>query len=209
MVLDDYRELADRFLEPLARPLRAVNPDALSWVALLCALAAGAAIVMGGGYALAFAAFLVLLNALFDALDGKVAKATGRDSVRGDFLDHVLDRYADVFVLGGIAFSPYCPPALGLLAVVGVLLTSYMGTQAQAVGLGRYYGGLLGRADRLVILIAALAVQAAADPAGRVLLGFGAASFTVLGWAIAAIAILGNLTAMQRAAGIWRRLSAK
>ena len=150
-----------------------------------------------------------MLNALLDALDGKVAKATGRASARGDFLDHVLDRYADVFVLGGIAFSPYCPPSLGFLAVVGVLLTSYVGTQAQALGLGRHYGGVLGRADRLVILIAALALRAAADPAGRVLLGFGAASFTVLGWAIAAIAVLAHFTAVQRAAGIWRRLLAR
>ncbi len=186
-----------------------MNPDALSWAALLCAIAAGAAIVIGGGLALALAGLLVFLNALLDALDGKVAKATGRASVRGDFLDHVLDRYADVFVLGGVAFSPYCPPTLGFLAMIGVLLTSYMGTQGQAVGLGRHYGGLLGRADRLVILIAALAFQAAADPAGGLLLGFGAASFTVLGWTIAAVAVLAHFTAVQRAAGMWRRLSVK
>ena len=39
------------------------------------------------------------------------------------------------------------------LALVFTLLTSYMGTQAQAVGLKRNYGGLLGRADRMVLLL--------------------------------------------------------
>ena len=66
----------------------------------------------------------MMLNALLDALDGKVAKATGWASVRGDFLDRVLDRCADVFILGGIAFSAYCPPALGFLAMLGMLPTS-------------------------------------------------------------------------------------
>ena len=207
MVLDAYRDLADKFLKPMARSLGTVNPDTLSWAALVCALGGGIAVAIGGGWALALATLLVLLNALLDALDGKVARATGRASTRGDFLDHVLDRYADVFVLGGVAVSPYCPPTLGFLAIIGVLLTSYMGTQAQAVGLKRHYGGLLGRADRLVILVAALALQAIVDPSGQTLLGFGPASLTILGWAMAVFAVLGNVTAIQRAVGIWRRLS--
>ena len=209
MVLDRYRAVADRLLAPVATRLIRVNPDAISWLGLLSAAGAGVSFVLGGGTFLGLALFLLLANAFLDALDGKIAKLAGKAGPRGDFLDHVLDRYADVFILGGVAFSAYCQLWVGTVALVGVLLTSYMGTQAQAVGLGRHYGGVLGRADRLVILIAALALQAAADPAGRVLLGFGAASFTVLGWALAAIAVLGNLTAVQRAAGIWRRLSAK
>ncbi len=209
MVLDAYREAADRFLEPLARSLRTANPNALSWAALCCALGAGILLAVGGGWALAVGSLMVLLNAVLDALDGKVAKATGRASARGDLLDHVLDRYADVFILGGIAFSPYCPPTIGFLAILGALLTSYMGTQAQAVGLGRHYGGLLGRADRVVLVVGALILQAAIDPAGRLLLGAGATSLTLLGWTMAAIAVLGNLTAVQRAARTWKLLAAK
>ena len=45
---------------------------------------------------------------------------TGKASRRGDFLDHVLDRYADVLMLGGLAIGPYCPVWLGLLAVLGI-----------------------------------------------------------------------------------------
>ena len=184
-----------------------MSPDALSWAALLSAALAGLAFYLGGGVLLALGALFAFLNALLDALDGKVAKLTGRASRRGDFLDHVLDRYADVLMLGGLALGPYCPVWLGLLAIVGVLLTSYMGTQAQAVGAGRDYGGILGRADRLVILVLAALLQAAADPVPRIVLGVGVVSFTVLGWAMALFAILGNVTAIQRAASTWRHLT--
>ena len=53
-------------------------------------------------------------SSLFDALDGKVARITDSSSARGDLLDHVFDRYSDIFILGGITFSPYCPMEVGL-----------------------------------------------------------------------------------------------
>ena len=207
MVLDAYRHLADAVLDPIAARFEGMTPDAISWLALICAFGAGAFFFLGGGTYLLLGASFVFLNALFDALDGKVAKRTGRASSRGDFLDHVLDRYADVLMLGGIALGRYCPPWLGLLAIVGVFLTSYMGTQAQAVGAKRDYGGLLGRADRLVILILAVLLQAALDPGATVAIGVGALTLTVLGWAMVLFAVLGNVTAIQRAASTWRHLS--
>jgi len=81
-----------------------------------------------------------------------------------------------------------------------------MGTQAQAVGLGRLYGGALGRADRLVILGVVTLLQFAFDSAGTPL-GLEPARFTVLGWAMVLFAVLGNVTAIQRAISVWRRLS--
>ena len=207
MVLDAYRHVADAILDPMARGLRSVSPDALSWTALGFAAAAGVAFYRGGATLLLLGTLFVFLNALFDALDGKVAKLTGRASRRGDFLDHVLDRYADIFILGGIALSGYCPLWLGLLALLGVLLTSYMGTQAQAVGIGRQYGGALGRADRLVIVVAVAVLQAVADPLGRSPLGLDPLRLTFLGWGMALFAVLGHVTAIQRGVATWRRLT--
>ncbi len=191
----------------MAKGLANISPNTLSAIAFGAAVLAGLAFYLGGGLFLGLAFLLVLANALFDALDGKVAKLTGKASARGDFLDHVLDRYADVVMLTGIALGPYCPEWLGLLAILGVLLTSYMGTQAQAVGLGRLYGGALGRADRLVILGVVTLLQFAFDPAGAAPLGVEPARFTVLGWGMALFAVLGNVTAIQRAISVWRRLS--
>ena len=207
MVLDSYRHVADAFLDPMAKGLANISPNTLSAIAFGAAVLAGLAFYLGGGLFLGLAFLLVLANGLFDALDGKVAKLTGKASARGDFLDHVLDRYADVVILTGIAFGPYCPEWLGLLAILGVLLTSYMGTQAQAVGLGRQYGGFLGRADRLVLLAVAALLQLAVDPAGARPFGLGSAQFTVLGWLMVLFAVLGNVTAIQRAISTWRRLT--
>jgi len=209
VVLDAYRHLADAVLDPIARRLSSVSPNTLTWAALACAAFAGIFFLFRGGWALGLAALFVFLNALFDALDGKVAKMTGKASRPGDFLDHVVDRYADVLILLGITLGPYSYqwPWLGLLAIVGVLLTSYMGTQAQAVGAGRDYRGILGRADRLVILVVAAILQAAYDPNSLTNLGVGDARYTILAWTMALFAVLGNLTAIQRAVSTWRHLS--
>jgi len=209
VVLDNYREVADVILVPLARRFATVSPNALSAAGLAAAALAGIAFLFRGGWPLVFGALFTFLNAVFDALDGKVAKMTGKASRRGDFLDHVLDRYADVLILGGITLGPFCSqwPWLGLLAIIGVLLTSYMGTQAQAVGAGRLYAGVLGRADRLVILVLAALLQAVVDPESVTNLGVGDARYTILAWTMALFAVLGNLTAIQRAVSTWRRLT--
>jgi phosphatidylglycerophosphate synthase len=80
-------------------------------------------------------------------------------SRRGDLLDHTLDRVADILILGGIALGPLVDTTVGFAAIIGVLMLSYMGTQAQAIGAGRDYAGLLGRADRLVVLIMVPIIQ--------------------------------------------------
>ena len=208
MVLDRYRQAADWFLVPVASRLLRVNPNLVSWTALFAAAGAGIAFFLGGGGFLGLALLLILVNSYLDALDGKIAKMAGKASARGDFLDHVLDRYADVFLLGGVAFnSMYCHLGVGTLALLGVLLTSYMGTQAQAVGQGRAYGGVLGRADRLVLLFLGGLIQWIVAPSGGVTVGVGILTFGPLEWFMVLFAVLGNLTAVQRAVKIWRGFS--
>ena len=200
MVLDKSRERADPLLTMIAKRFVKVNPDLLTWCALLFSVIAGVffyfsnAVSEPQNFFLVIGVVFVFLNGLFDAVDGKVAKLTQKASARGDFLDHVLDRYADVFIVGALALSSWCRPPIGLLALVGVLLTSYMGTQAQAVGYQREYAGLLGRADRLVLLIVFPLLQ-------HMMLGVS----VVLPWGVTVIevvlvyfAVVGNITALQR-----------
>lgn len=208
MVLEERRESAERFLLPVARRLVRVDPDAVSWAAFVAAGLAGVAFFLGGPAFLALGVVLVLGNAYLDALDGRIAKLAGKASARGDFLDHVLDRYADVFMIGGVAFSIYADLWVGTLALLGILLTSYMGTQAQAVGQGRRYAGVLGRADRLVLLLLGGLIQLIADPAGNVAWGIGPVAFEPLEWFLVLFAILGHATAIQRAVGVWRGFAA-
>ncbi|MFO7678105.1 MAG: CDP-alcohol phosphatidyltransferase family protein [Thermoplasmatota archaeon] len=200
MVLDRKRESVDPILSVVAQYFIRINPDVLTWLALFFAFISGSFFYFSSAefelvnYYLFIAAFFVFLNGLFDAVDGKVAKMTDKATLRGDFLDHALDRYADVFIIGGIALSSWCRPSIGLLAIVGVLLTSYMGTQAQAIGCKRDYSGLLGRADRLVLLMVLPVVQ-------HIWLRFTydfPFEITVLEWVLIYFAIMGNITALQR-----------
>jgi len=200
MVLDRTRERADPLLTLIAKRFTVMNPDLLTWCALLFSVIAGVFFYFSNqtselqNFFLLFATLFVFLNGLFDAIDGKVAKLTNKTSARGDFLDHALDRYADVFMVGALALSPWCRPPIGLLAIVGVLLTSYMGTQAQAIGYKRDYSGLLGRADRLVLLIIFPIIQ-------HIILRFPFQlpwNITMIELVLMYFAVVGNITAIQR-----------
>ena len=200
MVLDKKRDSIDPVLSAVAKRFSNVNPDILTWLALVFAVLSGIFFYFSSdemellNYYLFFAALFVFLNGLFDAVDGKVAKIANKTSLRGDFLDHALDRYADVFMVGGLALSSWCRPSIGLLAVIGMLLTSYMGTQSQAIGHKRDYSGLLGRADRLVLLMIFPVVQ-------HIALRYSLQlpwNTTVLEWGLIYFAVVGNITAVQR-----------
>ncbi len=202
MVLDNLRENVDPILVIISKYFKNVSPDVLTWISLVFALIAGLFFYFSSpdfelnNFFLFFAVFFVFLNGLFDAIDGKVAKLTHKISNRGDFLDHALDRYADVFIVGGLALSPWCRyPAIGLLALVGMLLTSYMGTQAQAVGYKREYSGLLGRADRLVLLMIIPIIQHIFLNYTNFELPLG---LFLLEWILIYFAVVGNITAIQR-----------
>ena len=197
MTLDRLRPVADRGLVPFVRFARrlGLTPDGVSVIAFAVALGAAAAFVAGGAWYLLGAA-LVFANGWLDLLDGALARELEVDSPAGDLLDHVLDRYADVVIIAGLA-AGVGRYGLGFAAVTGVLLTSYLGTQAQAVGAGRDYGGLLGRADRLALV----GVAAALAPFTGRLGPLGA-----VGWLLAVFAVVGHLTAIQRFRGAWRDL---
>jgi len=201
MVLERTREKADPILTTIARRFTHINPDILTWLALGFAVIAGISFFLSNpssesqNYFLFIAALFVFLNGLFDAIDGKVAKLTHKTTARGDFLDHALDRYADVLMVGGLALSAWCRPPIGLLAIIGMLLTSYMGTQAQAIGHTRDYSGLLGRADRLVLLMIFPILQ---HIALRYHFQLPWWNITVLEVVLLYFAVVGNITALQR-----------
>jgi phosphatidylglycerophosphate synthase len=164
MVLNDYRDVGDRVFGPVAELMRDRDPNTLTWLSLGFALVSGMAFAISGWWPvdlggfpfywlLFLAAACAFINGGLDVLDGKVARITGKVSARGDFLDHVIDRVADVLMMGGIMLSAFCDVLIGATAIIVTLLVSYMGTQAQAVGCGRNYGGIMGRADRMVMII--------------------------------------------------------
>jgi archaetidylinositol phosphate synthase len=162
MVVDDYRDFGTKILTPLAKRIP-IGPMGISFLSLITAIGAGYSFYnadLENTNWLLIGALMVFLTAVLDALDGIVARIREISSRRGDLIDHTLDRVADIIIMGGIALGPLVDDiTIGFAAIIGILMLSYMGTQAQAVGAGREYAGLLGRADRLVVLVLVPIIQ--------------------------------------------------
>jgi len=202
MTSDSLRPYATRFISPLAHKAAdaGVSPDHISALSLFFAILAGVfyyysltspLLVLAG-------AFMVSLNSILDAIDGLMARYLKTAGPKGDFIDHVIDRYADVIIICSIFFAGHVQWQIGVIAIVGVLITSYLGTQAQALQLGRYYGGIMGRADRLLLIMAASVVYFAYPH--QIFM------FNPLGWVMVLIAIASHITAFQRIWHIWQQL---
>lgn len=202
MVLDKQRHRLDWWLVPLAKGLRRVDPNVFTWLSLLAAVVGGVAFWRSGPGAeswLLLGWAMVLANSVLDLLDGKVATLTGRCTPKGDYLDHSIDRFSDVLFVGGLGLSAWADVRVGMAAVVFTLLTSYLGTQAQAVGIGRNYGGLLGRADRMVLLLVVPVAQATVGVGlGWDALAVAGYTTSLLGWMLTYFALVGALTTVQR-----------
>lgn len=197
MTLDQFRPHVQGIFQPVISLTRrlGITPNELSAASFLVAILAGVAFYVGG---IVVGIIMVALNAIFDALDGALARDMGIASSRGDFLDHVIDRYADIFIIVGIFAGGAASWPVGVFALTGVLMSSYIGTQAQAVGVGRYYGGLLGRADRLVLIIGAGALT--------VLIPGEIYGLDYLGWLLIIFGVFGHYTAIQRFVHVWRSI---
>lgn len=204
-MLHSLRGSSSRVISPLVDTLvrSGLKPNMLSFMSLLFAFLAGYCyyISFEQTFPLSLALLFVAISSFFDFLDGEVARKSGLESRRGDLVDHVIDRYADSFILGGIVLAGYSGVLAGIGAIVGTLITSYLGTQAQALGLGRYYGGFLGRADRMIFLIIATILN--------LIYPHPIEGYQILGWLIVFFAVMTNLTAIQRFIHIWRDLERK
>lgn len=198
-----------RCLESLIPFLRPVHPDVLTWGALVCSVV--------GGILFSFAVarrwlFLVIPVLLFlrialNALDGLLAQATGKARPAGEVLNEATDRLSDAALILGVAYSPLSSPAWGLPALAAVLFSSYAGVLGKVVGVGRQYGGILDKADRMLWLGAACV---AAFFLGDVILfrlpdSNGVRLFDGL---LGLFALLGAATALQRLLKIRALLSA-
>lgn len=202
MTLDKFRPYAKEAIDPAVSVFDrlGIGPDGVSVLALVMAVFAAVGFTLGGQINPIWypvGALFVALNGWLDVIDGALAREQGVESAAGDFLDHVLDRYADILLIAGLAAGTG-EFLIGFAAVTGVLMTSYLGTQSQAVGLERVYGGAVGRADRIALI---LVVAVLAYPLPGVYSGL-----TLVGWLLVFFAVVGHLTALQRFYHAWGAL---
>jgi len=181
-MLSHYKASLTRLGDPVARALlRAhVRPNHLTMLGL------GVSIVAAGAFAqgrLRVGAVLLALAGLFDFFDGSLARLAHSVSAFGAFLDSVADRYSDLVVLLGVVLyyhraADTTGVFLTMVALVGTIMTSYTKARAQSIGVACEIG-LVERPERLIVLIAG-------------------ATFNLLTPAMIALAVLTNLTALQR-----------
>jgi len=158
---------------------RRVSPDALTALAVVASIAAGAAIAAGGmlGSPLWWLAVppLVLVRLALNALDGQVARRTGRARPSGTALNEIGDRVSDAALIGATGFV--VQPALATGALASSFLVSFTGVLALALTGRRDSAGPAGKADRAALVAAAATVA--------VLVG-SALPFTIALWSIIA-----------------------
>ena len=174
-MFEKFRETWTKATEPIVVKMGNLDPSILTWTSLVIAIIAFVLLAEAqfdetGGLMIIGGIVLIIVAGIFDALDGALARHQGTDGPYGDFLDHTIDRVVDVGLLVALGMNAAFVDDMssGSMAALLTLMGSYMGTQAQSVGLGRIYGGF-SRADRLVITMIGLlaaAVQAITDTNG-------------------------------------------
>lgn len=190
-MLEHIRGLMTAIISPVARLLLrlGVSPDAVTLVGTFATCAAALWFAPRGE--LVVAALSVTVFALFDLLDGTMARMSKRVSVFGAFLDSTLDRIADAVVFGAVILYFGGPgdstfgAAMALLCLVTGVSTSYARAKAESLGFTARVG-LMERADRLVVLgVAAIAAELSDQP-------------LVLAWGLALLGTLTSVTVAQR-----------
>jgi CDP-diacylglycerol--glycerol-3-phosphate 3-phosphatidyltransferase len=193
-----------RLISPIADWMvaRKVNPNTITTLGTLCSMVAGGLFAAGW---IMMAGWVLGITALFDVVDGEVARRSRRETVFGAFYDSTLDRVADGALLGGLCIffarngvhhrfpvwmsTPMV--AVLLLGIIGSFLTSYTRARAQGLGIDAKVG-ILQRPERIVMLSAPQAF-------------FG---LTLHGWVLVLICVLLSvtawITAVQRIAFVHR-----
>ncbi len=151
-IADLFRRTADGSVALCVR--FGVHPDVVSYASIFASGAAAGCFWAAdrSPWLLIPAVALCYLRLWFNMLDGMVAVAAGKASLRGEVLNDLPDRLSDVLIFAGVAHSGLCSPTTGYWAAISALLVAYVGTFGQAVGAGRQFGGVMAKPWRMVAL---------------------------------------------------------
>ncbi len=165
MLNQKLRGIWDTYTRPVGRGLArtGLTPNSVTVMGVLIQVAAALMILRGK---LLVAGLISILSALFDALDGAIAKATGKTSRFGALLDSTTDRLSDSLFFLPLAWlygvSPDIPSrddhliaALALVGLVLGFLVSYVKARAEGLGF-ECKVGIAERLERLAIMILGL-----------------------------------------------------
>lgn len=161
-----------------------LTPDLLTFVSLCVG---GLAALALSKRAFLIGVLLILLMTAADVLDGATARAGGTSNPAGMLFDHVVDRYAEFFILFGIMLSGAASPGWSVFSLFGMVMASYVRARAEASGkVASCDVGFAGRPEKLTVLVIGMLLQQF-FPQGR-----------LLQWAVIAVGVLSHITALQR-----------
>jgi len=156
-MLNKYRRLLEGLLLKVFGAKISLNPNVLTLLGLLSALAAALAALATRDPLLTLA--LVLLSSLLDALDGYVAKVSGRATSFGAFLDSVADRVSDAaFTVSMMALS-ILTPLESIVLLAAEYMVSYCRARAEPLGVDLRGVGLAERGERVALKMASIAAM--------------------------------------------------
>jgi phosphatidylinositol phosphate synthase len=189
------RGLASRSVVGLTRTR--VTPNMLTTSGVLLCAAASVIVLFESRNEILFywlAAVVFVLGSLLDILDGALARAGGKTTPFGAFLDSTTDRVSEGFVLTAIAWilARHHHPtfvAVAMAAVAGSFLVSYTRSKAEGLGL-RGDVGIGSRAERVVVITAGLVL----------------APWGVLPWSLVLLACTAWITVGQRVLHVRKQL---
>jgi len=101
---------------------------------------------------LVYAGVLIIVSGLVDAIDGVLARSTGKVTRFGGFFDSVVDRYSDAVIYTGIIAAGLCNQLIGLITLFASMLVSYTRARAEMEGVKMAGVGLAERAERMTFL---------------------------------------------------------
>jgi phosphatidylglycerophosphate synthase len=181
-----------------------IHPDTISYLSVVAAAGAAACFVFAGRWPilLLIAPVLCVVRLWFNMLDGMVAVASGKASLRGEIVNELPDRVSDVLIFVGVAHGGLANPFLAYWCAILAVMTAYVGTLGQAVTGRRRFEGVMSKQYRMVALSAGAAAAYVAGP-GR----FGGA--TVLDWTCWVICAGCGQTIVVRLARVFDELRAK
>lgn len=185
-ILTRFRALYEQTMLPIGGMCVRVGLTADMLTAISLALGGVAAYFTAQGAFLLGVLFIALMT-FADMLDGSTARAGGTASPAGTLFDHVVDRYAEFFILLGIMLSGAVASGWAMFALFGMIMASYVRARAEATGkVASCDVGFAGRPEKIALLVVGMILQ-------RFL-----PQLHALQWAVIAVGVLSHITAMQR-----------
>lgn len=198
-----------KILLPLAKKLKFIDPDIISYAATVVAFITMFCYLLAdrNPLLLIISIALTFLRMSLNTIDGVIAIQRGNLRLKGEIVNALPDRYSDIFILAGIALCPFCNPTLGIIGLSTMFLVSYTGIMGKALGVEWQHHGPLGKVERLILIMIFSYLQYLSATGKISALTVFNHTLTYFDLCMIVFAILGQVTVFNRLKGQLRQIN--